>query len=90
MSTRSRYSRGEVTAPATDAFSVTPNDSTNLTIWAVALYIGGTGDVKVDTVNGTTVTFSSVPVGILPVQVKRVYSTGTTATNIVGLLNAEL
>lgn len=51
------------------------------------IYVGGTGDVKVVTENGDTVTFSAVPVGtVLPVRVKQVLSTGTTATNLVGLL----
>ena len=72
--------------PADNAAAVTPNDSSDLTNTARALYVGGTGNVKVDTAAGDTVTFSSVPAGaIIPVRVKRVYSTGTTATNIVAL-----
>lgn len=50
-----------------------------------ALYIGGTGDVTVDTPHSTNVTFSAVPVGILPVQATKVYQTGTSATDIVAL-----
>lgn len=51
-----------------------------------SLYIGVTGDVKVTTVNGQAVTFVGVQGGfILPVSVKRVWLTGTTATNIIGL-----
>jgi hypothetical protein len=50
------------------------------------LYVGGAGDLKVDTVGGDAVTFVAVPAGsFIPVQVKRVYSTGTTATSIVAL-----
>jgi hypothetical protein len=50
----------------------------------LGLYVGGTGDVKVDLVGGGTVTFKAVPVGtILPVQVTKVYATGTTATFLV-------
>ena len=72
--------------PADNAAAVTPNDSADLTNTARALYVGGTGNVKVDTAAGDTVTFSSVPAGaILPVRVKRVYSTGTTATTIVSI-----
>jgi hypothetical protein len=49
------------------------------------LYIGTTGDVKVDGASlGTGVTFSNVPVGWFPVLVKKVY-TATTASNIVSL-----
>ena len=49
------------------------------------LYIGGTGNVKVDMAGtGTGITFYSVPVGSFPYAVTKVYSTanGTTATNI--------
>jgi len=50
------------------------------------LYVGGAGDLKVDTVGGDAVTFVAVPAGsFIPVQVTRVYSTGTNATSIVAL-----
>lgn len=73
-------------APAGYAAAVTPNDNTDLTYTARALYIGGAGNVAVITQDGQTVTFTAVPVGsFLPVKVSRVLSTGTTATNIVAL-----
>lgn len=75
-------------APAWDGRSVTPSDSANLPVVnSRALYIGGTGDVKVSFVSGGgTVTFVAVPVGtILPIQVSKVFNTGTTATQIVAL-----
>ena len=75
---------GAVTAPAGDAFAVTPSDTTQLA--ANALYVGTTGNVAVVTEAGTTVTFSSVPAGaVLPVRVRQVLSTNTTASNIVAL-----
>lgn len=50
------------------------------------IYVGGAGDVAVTTSNGETVTFSAVPVGtILPITVKQVMSTNTTASLMVGL-----
>ncbi len=62
---------------------VTPNDGTDLSTAGI-IYVGGSGDVKVDTLAGDTVTFYGVPAGsYVPVRVKRVYSTGTTATNMV-------
>lgn len=66
--------------------SVTPSDSANLTNDGM-LYIGVTGDVKVDTANGDTLTFTAHPVGYMPVIVRKVYATGTTATNINALYN---
>jgi hypothetical protein len=50
------------------------------------LYVGGYGDVKVDTVGGDTVTFVGVNGGtFFPLQVLKVYATGTTATNIIAI-----
>ena len=74
---------GAVTAPAGDAFAVTPSDTTRL--YATALYVGGAGNVVVETEGGTEVTFNAVPVGaILPIRCARVLA-ATTATNILGL-----
>lgn len=49
------------------------------------LYVGGSGDLKVDTISGSTVTFKAVPIGFFPVQVKKIYDTGTTASSIIAL-----
>lgn len=71
---------------ASHAVAVTPSDTDNLANDAdKGLYIGGTGAVHVTTSNGDDVTFAAVPVGILPVGVRRVHATGTTATNIIAL-----
>lgn len=72
-------------SPGRGAAAVTPNDGADLTRYARRLYVGGTGALKVDMLDGSTVTFSAVPVGELNVSVKRVYLIGTTATNIVAI-----
>lgn len=73
-------------APASNAFAVTPADGSDLAHAARALFVGGAGDIKVDTLGGDTVTFTGVVAGsILPVRILKVYSTGTTATNIVAV-----
>lgn len=73
-------------APAEDAVAVTPSDSTDLTNPARALYVGGSGDVNLDTGNGTTIVFTNIVGGtILPIRVKRVRATSTTATGIIAL-----
>jgi hypothetical protein len=68
-----------------EAVAVTPSDTTAVKFRA--LYIGGTGDVTVQTLgDGTTTTFKAVPVGTtLWIGCTLVKTTGTTATNIVGL-----
>jgi hypothetical protein len=72
---------------ARQAVAVTPSDTTPLTKYAKALYIGVTGDVTVIPVGGTTgVLFKAHPVGyFVGCQVAQVMATGTTATNIVAL-----
>ncbi len=73
--------------PANGAATITPNNSTDLPIYTRGIYVGVGGHITVDlTDTGTNIQFLSVPQGtILPVQAKRVYSTGTTATNLVAL-----
>lgn len=66
-----------------DAATVTPSDTVNFSTASV-VYVGTGGNVRVLTAQGTDVTFTAVLAGsILPVQVLRVYSTNTTATNLV-------
>ena len=61
--------------------AVTKSDSTQLQ--AGILYVGGAGNVNVRTRLGVDLIFYAVPAGtFLPVVVDMVYSTNTTAQNI--------
>lgn len=86
-----RYFGGQVaSSPARSAAAVTPSDTVDLVPFAKALYVGTTGNITLvpagDTsASGTGVLFTSVPVGWFPVQVRRVNSTGTAASNIVAV-----
>lgn len=72
-------------SPAENASTITPNDSNDLTDFTRSIYIGGAGNLKIDTVAGDTVTLNGVVAGtVIPVRVQKVYATGTTATNLVG------
>lgn len=72
-------------APAAAAAAVTPHDTNNIAPTR-GLYVGVAGDVKVVMLDGTTVTFTALAAGIVhPLTVVRVFSTNTTATNIVAL-----
>lgn len=52
-----------------------------------ALWVGGTGDVKLTTKAGDVVTLTAVPAGtLLHISHILVWSAGTTATNMVNLL----
>lgn len=73
--------------PADDFIAVTPHASTDIAVLTRALYIGTGGDVVAVKANGDTVTFSNVQAGtIIPIRVRRVNASGTTATNIVALI----
>lgn len=52
---------------------------------ALALYVGGTGDVEVVTLKGQTVTFVAVPAGQWISVVCSEVTSNTTATDIVGV-----
>ena len=50
------------------------------------LYIGTAGDLKVETVAGDEVTFVGINTGaFFPVHVRKVFATGTSASNIIAL-----
>lgn len=80
-----------VEASGTRAVSITPSDSADLTMTSgvnktKGVYVGLTGDLKVTMADGSTVTFSSLSGGIVhPLSVKRIWSTGTTATGIIAV-----
>ncbi len=71
-----------LSGPATDILPVIPNDTTDLTEVAVALYVETGGTVSLVTVRGLTRTVRVADNSILPVGTRRVHATGTTAANI--------
>jgi hypothetical protein len=78
------FNNADATVGAHGAVAVVESDATLLPVTR-ALYIGVTGDVVVTMADGQTpITFKSVAVGILPVQVTQVL-VATTATDILAL-----
>ena len=66
-----------------DAAVVTPSDTANFDTASV-LFVGNTGALRVLTAQGSDITFGVVPGGtVVPLQVIRVFATGTYATNII-------
>lgn len=81
-------STGIIPSPNSAEFAaaVTPSDSAALTQITRGLWVGGGGNVNVEMSNGDTVLFSGVAAGsLLPLRVRRVLATSTTATFIVAL-----
>ena len=72
--------------PASIAAAVTPSDTVDLLSVARVLYIGVGGNVNVVMPDGSVVLFAGVGSGsILPVNVRRIMATSTTASSIVAL-----
>lgn len=75
-----------VTSPAFHAFAIVKSDSADFDVAVRGIYVGVTGDVAVVTVNNEVVVFKAFPAGqIIPIMAKRVNSTNTSATDMVGL-----
>lgn len=81
-----KYMTADSTRPAHKIIALTASDSTVLDVTR-GLYIGTGGTVAVVPVDGdTSVIFTNVANGtILPIQVTKVLSTGTSASDILGL-----
>ena len=90
MSTSSeayKFESNQLDSPALNAAAITPNDATDLTEATRAIFVGGDGNIALDMAgDGTNIVFMGVVAGtILPVRATRVYSTNTTASNLIAL-----
>lgn len=79
--------KGTWSNPASKAEPLTPSDTVVYDYAYRAIYVGTGGTITLIPVeNLASVTFENVPDGtILPVSVKKLLATGTSATNIIGL-----
>lgn len=79
----------DASRPGTRSFAIAPSDDDDLPVGTRWLYVGGGGDVKVSLVDDnsshTGTVLTDVPDGsVLRIAVRRVWATGTTATDLVG------
>lgn len=78
--------QADATAPIRRAVTVTPHDSNDMAIFSRAIWVGTGGDLVAVFEDGVAVPFLNVPDGtLLPIVVKRVNATNTTASSIVAL-----
>jgi hypothetical protein len=83
------------TFQALNAQTITPSDTVDITLSGspilagesgACIYVGTGGNLTVTMLSGQVVAFLNVSYGsFLPIQVKRVWATGTTATNMLSL-----
>jgi hypothetical protein len=74
--------------PANDILPVTPSDTTDMALVALALYVEHGGVVSLVTERNQTRVVEVADHAILPVGTRRVNATGTTATGIHALVFA--
>ena len=74
---------------AKNGFSVTPDDSNDISNVSNGIYLGGEGDLQVTLENmedEESITFTGMKSGIFyPLRVKRVWATNTSATDIIAV-----
>ena len=86
MIDRNSHARRASGTPGAGAFVIAPNDTADLPFVTRAIYVGTGGDIRAQMLDGEPVTFVAVPQGtVLPVQITRLFATGTTASDLIGL-----
>ncbi|WP_298336251.1 hypothetical protein [uncultured Erythrobacter sp.] len=77
-----------VTSPSRDWFDIAPSDNADLSFVPKAIFIGTGGDLVVSSASSNSeVIFRNVPSGaVLDIRPVAVRETGTTATDLVGLI----
>jgi len=78
-------SAGVGTEPPAESFEITPHDSNDEAEICRCIYVGVSGDVSVVHPSGTTTLFKNIAAGLWhPMVFRRINSTNTTATDIIG------
>ena len=77
----------EATHTAIRWSAITKSDTVRLEPVPVAIFVGGGGDIAAEGQDGVSATFTVAAGTVLQIQPGRILSTGTSATNIVGLHN---
>jgi hypothetical protein len=72
--------------PGTRSFLITPSDENNLPQNARSLRVDVGGSLKFTTIGGTTDTWEVSDKETIPMQMEKIFATGTTATGIHGIV----
>ena len=80
----------EITRPGASVVAITTSDSADIATlngqYPRAIYVGVGGDVVIVTPDGKQATLKNAANGqLIPIQARRVMSTSTTATNLIGI-----
>ncbi|WP_425102265.1 spike base protein, RCAP_Rcc01079 family [Tropicibacter sp. S64] len=80
----SKFTRS-ITSPPFGGYTIVPNDGADLPTVTRALNIGVAGTVHATLLDGSDVTLNIGAGSLFPMRATRIWATGTTAGNIVGL-----
>lgn len=72
--------------PPVSGFAIIPSDTNDLAKVTRCLWVGGSGNIRVLFANDTVPVTLNAASGLVSGVFRRIYATGTTATNIVGML----
>lgn len=87
MPDRFDHHTSSLEGPAFHGFAITPSDIGGLSETTRAIFVGGAGDVTLVLASGAELNFANVAAGtILPLRTTAVKITGTSATNLIGLV----
>jgi hypothetical protein len=68
-----------------NVFDITKSDDDDLAFNTIAIYLGVSGDLRILDINDNEVILKSLVAGIWhPIRIKKVFSTNTSASDIVG------
>ena len=68
-----------------NVYDITTSDSVDLTYNTIAIYLGVSGNLRILDINGNDVVLKNLVAGIWhPIRVKKVFTTNTSASDIVG------
>ena len=80
------HSSPSLTSPAIDGTMISPDDAVDLPHVTRAIYVGTGGQIAAELASGVAVNLVGVAGGtLLPLRVRKILASGTTAANIVGL-----
>lgn len=75
-----------LTAPASAGQALVADDIQPLASVTRAIYVGSGGDMRVTLLSGDVITLKSTVAGtVYPLRITHLHSTGTTASDVVGL-----
>ncbi|MFW2541585.1 spike base protein, RCAP_Rcc01079 family [Primorskyibacter sp. 2E107] len=80
----SKFSRS-ITSPPFGGYAITPDDGADLPTVTRALNVGVPGTVRATLLDGSDVTLHIGAGSLFPMRATRIWATGTTAGNLVGL-----